>query len=130
MQSRPSHYIRIAMIVAPIVALGGCWEKIEYTGSTDSSTTKRPAASDSAKNATPAESKDSTPSPSTIAEAPRSTTTPVPTTPQASDDRYPPAASVSAAATEPPAPFEPKPLKKEPEDRYATARPPADTTPI
>jgi hypothetical protein len=111
------------MLLAPILALGGCWEKIEYTGSAQSSPDQSTATSDSTAIATPAEpTTTGAPSPSVV-----QTSASAPT----AGDRYgntspqPSSAALPSADAEVP----PKPLNHDADqDRYAISRPPVEPT--
>src|SRR3954452_1436235 len=125
-----SHYIRVAMILAPALALAGCWEKIEYTGSSPSSASERPSASDSAATATLPESKKTELPRASVQSTPSSVDQTSPTQ-SASDDRYRSTTPTAITATESSTPVPPKPLKHDADDdRYAIAHPPVEISQI
>src|SRR3954469_18097605 len=75
-----THYIRTVMLLAPILALAGCWEKIEYTGSATSSPEHSTPASDSTATAKPADATKTDAPPASVVQTSASSPTP--------DDRY------------------------------------------
>jgi hypothetical protein len=119
------------MILAPILALAGCWEKIEYTGSAPSSKSEHASPSDSAATATLPETKKTELPPTSVAQTPAPSASQNSASPASGDDRYPTTTSPPPSLAESATLIPPKPLKHDADgDRYAIAHPPIEASPI